>query len=299
MKKKKIIIISLILSIVLIGTNKIKASEIPISNAKYNIYTSLSRDENICAKPESYGYKNLDENTDTRERPYINKIQYLFNAELNANQSYTITFTQSYNPKTDIIARPDALIYRIEASTNTSDSGLTANNISSFKCFLTNDKDNNYRVNVTCNVVPLNNVKKIWIEQRHPNCMTYVNYFNTYFLKVNQNTATEEAINNQTIIIKEGQDKINDSINQDHEYNQNESVSTEEDKNKFNNFEEQEDNLRNGLNLNIEDSQITIDPNANNFIWETINKLRSMSPKIVLLFTSVLSLALMKMILGR
>lgn len=299
MKKKKIIIISLILSIVLIGTNKIKASEIPISNAKYNIYTSLSRDENICAKPESYGYKNLDENTDTRERPYINKIQYLFNAELNANQSYTITFTQSYNPKTDIVARPDAFIYRIEASTTTSDSGLTANNISSFKCFLTNDKDNNYRVNVTCNVVTLNNVKKIWIEQRHPNCITYVNYFNTYFLKVNQNSATEEAINNQTIIIKEGQDKINDSINQDHEYNQNESVSTEEDKNKFNNFEEQEDNLRNGLNLDIEDSQITIDPNANNFIWETINKLRSMSPKIVLLFTSVLSLALMKMILGR
>ena len=299
MKKKKIIVISLILSIILIGTTKLKASEIEVRNAKYNIYTSLSRDENVCGKPQSYGYKNLDDNTDTRERPYVNKIQYLFDANLSANQSYTITFTQSYNPKTDVVARPDAFIYRMEASTTTSDSGLSASNISSFKCFLTNDKNNNYRVNVTCNVVPLNNIKKIWIEQKHPNCMTYVNYFNTYFLKINQNTGTEEAINNQTIIIQQGQDKINDSINQDHEYNKDASVNTEEEKNKFNNFEQQEDSLRNGINLDIEDSQITIDPNANNFIWETINKLRSMSPKIVLLFTSVLSLGLMKMILGR
>lgn len=197
----------------------VKASTVTVSNAKYNIFTSLSRDENICAKPESYGYKNLDDNTDTRGRPYVNKIHYLFNADLSANQSYTITFTQSYNPKTDVIARPDAFIYRIEASTTTNDSGLTANNISSFKCFLTNDKDNNYRVNVTCNVVPLNNVKKIWIEQKHPNCMTYVNYFNTYTLKINQNSATEESINNQTEVIKDSadkiisdQDKIKDSI---------------------------------------------------------------------------------------
>lgn len=94
-------------------------------------------------------------------------------------------------------------------------------------------------------------------------------------------------------------DKVNETLNKDNDYNNNASVNTEEEKNKFNNYEQQEDNLRNGLNLDIEDSQITIDPNANNFIWETINKLRAMSPKIVLLFTSVLSLGLMKMILGR
>lgn len=191
----------------------VKASEIAVSNAKFNLWTALSRDENICAKPQAFGYKNIDTNINTTDRPYVKSVQYLFNVDLNANQSYTITFVQSYNPKTDVITRPDALIYKIEASTTTSDSGLTGDNISSYKCFLTNDTNNPVKVNITCNVVPLNNVKKIWISQTHPNCMTKINGFNTYFLKVNQNSATEEAINNQTIIIKEGQDKINDSIN--------------------------------------------------------------------------------------
>lgn len=191
----------------------VKASEISVRNAKFNLYTALSRDEKLCAKPTSYGYKIIDTSINTTDRPYVNRIDYLFETNLSANQSYTITFVQSYNPKTDVVARPDALSYRVEASTTTNDSGLSANNISSFKCFLTNDTNNPVKVNITCNVVPLNNVKKIWISQSHHYCMTYINGFNTYFLKVNQNSATEEAINNQTIIIKEGQDKINDSIN--------------------------------------------------------------------------------------
>lgn len=92
---------------------------------------------------------------------------------------------------------------------------------------------------------------------------------------------------------------IKNEIIKDHEYNNNESKDTTEQENEINNYEKKEDNLRNGLNLDIESSEITINPNANNFIWETINKLRGMSSKIVLLFTSVLSLGLMKMILGR
>ena len=94
-------------------------------------------------------------------------------------------------------------------------------------------------------------------------------------------------------------DKVNETLNQEHNYNQNESVSTEEEKNKFNNFEQEEDTLRNGLNLDIENTEITINPEANTFIWNVVNRLRGMSGKIVLLFTSVLSLGIMKMILGR
>ena len=197
----------------------VKASTVTVSNAKFNLYTALARDEKLCAKPQSYGYKNIDTSVNTTERPYIHHIDYLFDTNLNAGQSYTITFIQSYNPKTDVVARPDAMTYRLEGSTTTSDSGLTANNISSFKCFLTNDKNNAYKVNVTCNVVPLNNIKKIWIQQTHLYCMTKIDYFNTYTLKINQNSATEESINNQTEVIKDsadkiisGQDKIKDSI---------------------------------------------------------------------------------------
>lgn len=92
---------------------------------------------------------------------------------------------------------------------------------------------------------------------------------------------------------------VDETLKQNHEYNNNASEDTSEQENEINNYEQQEDSLRNSLNLDIEDSEITINPEANNFIWETINKLRGMSSKIVLLFTSVLSLGLMKMILGR
>ena len=186
----------------------VKASTVAVSNAKFNLYTAIGRDEKLCAKPTSYGYKNIDTNINTTDRPYVNHIDYLFETNLSAGQSYTITFVQSYNPKTDVVARPDGISYRLEGSITTNDSGLSANNISSFKCFLTNDTNNNVKVNVTCNVVPLNNVKKIWISQIHNYCGTYIKGFNTYFLKVNQNSATEEAINRQTEIIKDGQDKI-------------------------------------------------------------------------------------------
>ena len=109
----------------------------------------------------------------------------------------------------------------------------------------------------------------------------------------------KNIIENSNGNVVEAVDKVNDTLNQEHNYNQNESVSTEEEKNKFNNFEQEEDNLRNGLDLSIEESEITINPEANTFIWNIVNRLRGMSGKIVLLFTSVLSLGIMKMILGR
>ena len=108
--------------------------------------------------------------------------------------------------------------------------------------------------------------------------------------------AIVEASNGNVV---EAVDNVNNTLNQGHEYNKNESESTQTQKEQIENYETQEDGLRNGLNLDIESSEITINPNANNFIWETINKLRGMSSKIVLLFTSVLSLGLIKIILGR
>lgn len=94
-------------------------------------------------------------------------------------------------------------------------------------------------------------------------------------------------------------DKVNDTLNQNHEYNNNASQSTENEKQQIENYEQEEDSLRNGLDLNIEQSEITINPEANTFIWSVVDKLRGMSGKIILLFTSVLSLGIMKMILGR
>lgn len=105
----------------------------------------------------------------------------------------------------------------------------------------------------------------------------------------------EEANGN----IEQAVDRVNETLNQNHEYNNNASQSTENEKQEMENYEQEEDTLRNGLDLNIEESEITINPEANTFIWNVVDKLRGMNGKIVLLFTSVLSLGIMKMILGR
>lgn len=99
--------------------------------------------------------------------------------------------------------------------------------------------------------------------------------------------------------VEKAVDRVNDTLNQDHSYNTDPSTSTQEEQNKINEYETQEDSLREGLNLEIDNSEITIDPQANTFIWNVINRLRGMNGKIVLLFTSVLSLGLIKIILGR
>lgn len=99
--------------------------------------------------------------------------------------------------------------------------------------------------------------------------------------------------------VKQAVDRVNDTLNQNHNYNTDPSKSTQEEENKINDYENQEDSLREGLNLEIENSEITIDPETNTFIWNIINRLREMNGQIVLLFTSVLSIGLIKIILGR
>lgn len=109
----------------------------------------------------------------------------------------------------------------------------------------------------------------------------------------------ENAVKNGNKNIENSINQTNEIITQDHEYNNNASESTENQKQEMENYEQEEDSLRNGLDLNIEESEITINPEANTFIWNVVDKLRGMSGKIVLLFTSVLSLGIMKMVLGR
>lgn len=120
---------------------------------------------------------------------------------------------------------------------------------------------------------------------------------------INSKVTFEEGvgaiIDNKTDEIIKEQEKTNEILSKDHNYNTNPSESTENEKQEMENYEQEEDSLRNGLNLNIEDTEITINPNASSFIWNVVDRLRGMSGKIILLFTSVLSLGIMKMVLGR
>lgn len=123
-----------------------------------------------------------------------------------------------------------------------------------------------------------------------------IRYINT---KVTYEEGVGAIIDKKTDEMIKEQEKTNEIISQDHEYNNNASESTENEKQEMENYEQEEDSLRNGLDLSIEESEITINPEANTFIWNIVDRLRGMSGKIVLLFTSVLSLGIMKMIMGR
>lgn len=123
-----------------------------------------------------------------------------------------------------------------------------------------------------------------------------IRYINT---KVTYEEGVGAIIDKKTDEMIKEQEKTNEIISQDHNYNTDPSESTENQKQEMENYEQEEDSLRNGLDLSIEESEVTINPEANEFIWNVVEKLRGMSSKIVLLYTSVLSLGLMKMVLGR
>lgn len=310
MKKKKIITISLILSIALIGTTKLKAST---ANNWAQGLPNVARGEFYRCTGSNCTNIGLDNNGLTLEDGSVRRI--FTTPNINFDRPVIFQFPTG-SLKTGYLYLGEVYIC---GSKNYSDSTYTMY-AGPYSTPL-----NSSSKQVLINYMGLN--KQPGIEISYNLCRLYSGLFvpneevTWASFKLDPNTATNDinfsiisynikelGIYGDTIknIIDESNgsvtnavDKVNDTLKKDHNYNNDASVNTEEDKNKFDNYEQQEESLRNGLNLDIENSQITIDPNANSFIWETINKLRSMSPKIVLLFTSVLSLGLMKMILGR
>lgn len=133
-----------------------------------------------------------------------------------------------------------------------------------------------------------------------------VDWISVYSVSVTYSEGVGAQIDNQTNIMNENQQTIinninntNDILNQDHTYNNDPNRDTTTQNNQLTSYEQEEQQLLNNLNLNIEDAEVSINGNASSFIWEIINRIRQTSGKIVLLFTSVLSLGIIKLILGR
>lgn len=233
-------------------------------------------------------------------RCYLLKDWYYvkLNQSLNPGVTYTWNFntwvtnrdTQDYYNKSKF--------YMIASNTGKYE-GSSSANVTNLTCRAGIEEGSTSKVSWSCSFTPTTTINYLYLRITFGDTSKLFTSYGCNKGTLLNDNAQIDAINNQTGVIKDQTDKINDTLNQNHEYNNNESVSTEEEKNKFNNFEQEEDNLRNGLDLNIEESEITIKPEANTFIWNVINRLRGMSGKIVLLFTSVLSLGIMKMILGR
>lgn len=67
----------------------------------------------------------------------------------------------------------------------------------------------------------------------------------------------------------------------------------------INEYTQKEDQLFTIMDFNATSQTITINPNTSNFIWLIVERLRTISPYIILFMTSVLALGLIKMVLNR
>ena len=95
-----------------------------------------------------------------------------------------------------------------------------------------------------------------------------------------------------------GNQALQDTLDQDAEYNtEGEQI---EGKKEMDDYKQAEENILESLDFSaVDDLDITINANASNFIWQIVDRLRQINSKIILLFTSVLGLGLVKLILNR
>ncbi|MBQ2350052.1 MAG: hypothetical protein II393_02130 [Cytophagales bacterium] len=128
----------------------------------------------------------------------------------------------------------------------------------------------------------------------------------SYSVSMDPNTAILNNITNQnaTMIdqnntIINQQTQINNTIDQDHTYNNNPS-ETIDGKQDMDDLKDAEQGLMEDLDFSgVEDIDITINAEASSFIWQIVEQLRQMNGAIVLLITSILGLGIIKMILNR
>ena len=100
----------------------------------------------------------------------------------------------------------------------------------------------------------------------------------------------------ELVTCKNGNQGIIDS---DHIYDKNATEDYTNQTNEIQNITNAEDTLMQNLDFNTTEMNITINPNASTFIWNVVDSLRSISTKIVLLMTSLLSIGIIKLVLNR
>lgn len=184
-----------------------------LSNSRYNLYTNQMTSD-TCTGSTGLNYKSLDTVSDTRGVPAYGRVDYLTEVQtLTSGNTYTFSVIQSFNPK--IIPEsinPSNFTYSIEASTTTSTSGLSSSNVSNVQCTFVNI-DNAYQAKILCNFTASAAVKLLFVRVNFNCAVEWVDYFNTYTMRVDLEDSTSNAINNQTTIINNAINNQTNAIN--------------------------------------------------------------------------------------
>ena len=118
----------------------------------------------------------------------------------------------------------------------------------------------------------------------------------------NANTNTQNIINNQnsnTNAINGNIDQeFSDLKNYDHTYNNN-SADTPSNQSDITSVLSQQNTLSSSIDLDSSILDVTLNTDATTWIWGVVDNFRTINGKITLLFTTILSLAVIKMILNR
>lgn len=118
----------------------------------------------------------------------------------------------------------------------------------------------------------------------------------------NANTNTQSIINNQnsnTNAINGNIDQeFSDLKNYDHSYNNN-ATDTPSNQSDINSVLSQQNTLSSSIDLDSSILDVTLNTDATTWIWGVVDNFRTINGKITLLFTTILSLAVIKMILNR
>lgn len=113
-------------------------------------------------------------------------------------------------------------------------------------------------------------------------------------INANANANAAQAHSDATSI-KNSVDSIK---NQDHTYNNN-ATDTPSNQSDINSVLSQQNTLSSSIDLDSSILDVTLNTDATTWIWGVVDNLRTINGKITLLFTTILSLAVIKMILNR
>lgn len=297
--KKGIIIAILFCSI--ITCNKVKADTIK------NVFMQDMREKST----------NTQLGWDNNFRTYT--LQWSANTN-DASGTYTIVSDNNVLPILNG-KRPYKLQYQIRIDNNNNNENAIANN-NDFNMILTGLSINSFPVwtkedgtgaggglcevnqsynnalekflTITCNITEdtykLNELRIMWY-------WTGGTYNSTNFIRIgvstNFNYIYDDGVSTQ---IKE---QTQDILEANTTYN-NDSEDITNQTQDFQDYEEEEQNILDSLDFSgIENITIGGSTNARTFIWDIVDRIRSMSNYIVLLMTSVLGMGLIKMVLNR
>ena len=198
--------------------------------------------------------------------------------------SYTFSF--GYKPT------PDAIMYQevfMRRNAQSSKEDITC----------TQSMDSNSYYTWNCTFSPLEEyTSSQWLYIQVKFYQAYLTGINTKITGYDERLGINSIVTQQTNKINES---INNILDEDHDYSEAYDPYTSQAQQKENEWSMWQTQIKNNIDISNSNTltTLTINATSSQFIWGIVDMFRSLSSKIILLITSILSLGIIKMVLNR